>query len=255
MDNVAIFEPIEKTIQNELIDYYSENGLELPNNSLILDYLNWKNPSKIESENTFYAGKVGSKPRKTQPKQNLPKFSLSKAAKEIYSSTENWPQKDHTISDALTNSKDISLNKKRFSDEIKALSLPKEDEIYATKMAEKESSFRPFITNQLGYFGYYQFGKTAMKDVGFTKEDLKNPINQHIALLRYKEKNVKPFEDYVGKVVNGIKLTKNKIAAASHLAGARGLRDWLEGTKHSDFAKRGFIDANGTHITKYLKEF
>lgn len=64
-----------------------------------------------------------------------------------------------------------------------------------------------------------------------------------------------PLNKYVGQVVHGITLTKNALRAAAHLAGASGVKDWINGTKNTDFAKRGFVDANGTHITKYLKEF
>lgn len=256
MYEVATFIPIEKTIKKDVLDYLNENSMSLPDHPLIKDYFSLPEETDVNIESNFYVGsKTGSKPKRQTIKQNPPRFTVWKSQTEQLASPEEWPQKDHSFLDLLNKAKGTTLDKQRFSKELETLNLSKEDQIFATKLAEKESSFRPFVPNQLGYFGYYQFGKDALKDVGFTKEDLKNPINQHIALLRYKEKNVKPFKDYIGKIVNGIKLTENKIAAAAHLAGASGLKDWLNNTEITKFAKRGFTDANGTHITKYLKEF
>lgn len=255
MNNFAEFTPIEKNIKQDALDYYNENGIELPDHPIIRDYFNLPD-GKTNIDMTFNVGASSGKKTKLLNKkpvrQNFPRFA---AFPNKPSEESQWPRNDSTIETILNKSKVNSKDKEIFIKELEKLKLSDEDKDYAIKLAEHESSFRPNITNQLGYFGYYQFGDSAMKDVGFTKEDMKNPTNQHIAAIRYKNKNLQPFVDFIGKTVKGIKLTENNLAAAAHLAGVGGLRDWLKGTKNTSFSKRGFIDANGTHITKYLKEF
>lgn len=255
MDNFVEFTPIEKNIKEDALNYYNENGIDLPDHPAIRDYFSLSQDDKNIDMN-FYAGKVSGKKSKLLTKkpvkQNPPRFS---AFPNKPSEESQWPMKDSTVETILNKSKVNTKEKENFIKELAKLNLSDVDADYAVKLAEHESSFRPYVTNQLGYFGYYQFGDSAMKDVGFTKEDMKNPLNQHIAAIRYKNKNLEPFRDFIGKTVKGIKLTENNLAAAAHLAGRTGLRDWLNGTKNSSFSKRGFIDANGTHITKYLKEF
>lgn len=242
MQNFVQFDPILKQSPEDILNYYKENNLEIPDNKYLLNYIS----PVISTEQEDY--KIEQPKEKTTSsknnKRNVPKIKKIE---------ERWPYQDNTINNLVNES--TSPNKVQFLNEINELNFSNEDDAYLIKLAEKESDFRPNITNQLGYHGYYQFGKQALEHTGFKKEDFKNPKNQHIAALKLANLNLIPFTKYIGETINGITLTKNAIRAATHLAGASGFKDWVEGTKKSNFAKRGFVDANGTHITKYLKEF
>lgn len=115
--------------------------------------------------------------------------------------------------------------KQNFLKELEQLNLSNEDKQFLIKLAEKESSFRPNIKNSLGYYGYYQFGNSALKTVNKSKEDFKDPITQHKSALKLADLHLIPFKNYIGKEINGITLTKNALRAAAHLAGPGGLKD------------------------------
>lgn len=117
------------------------------------------------------------------------------------------------------------VGKQNFLKELEQLNLSNEDKQYLIKLAEKESSFRSDVKNPYGYYGYYQFGNSALKAVNRTKEDFKDPIEQHKSALKLADLHIIPFKEYIGKVVNGITLTKNALRAAAHLAGPSGLKD------------------------------
>ena len=135
-----------------------------------------------------------------------------------------------------------------------------EDQEYLIKLAKKESNFSPNITNRFGYFGLYQFGTAALKDVGKTKNDLNSSLEtQHKAALELAKKNENILKDildnYEGKIYKGIKVTRNGIRAMAHLLGAGTVKDFFNNTQNTPFAKKGFVDGNGTHITEYAKIF
>lgn len=143
--------------------------------------------------------------------------------------------------------------------EIRSMNIDDNDKNYLMRLAQKESAFRPFVTNQLGYYGLYQFGELAFKDVGFDKESFQDTLNQHAAALKLAQLNERRLKDIIenfeGKTVNGITVTKNGIRAAAHLLGAATVRDYFQGTRNTKLAQQGFKDANGTTIEKYLRDF
>ena len=144
--------------------------------------------------------------------------------------------------------------------EIKGMNISESDKDYLVKLANRESSFNPTVINKRGYEGLYQFGDSALRAVGMTRQDLRSgTLNQHIAALRLAEGNEKALgnlaSQYIGKEYRGVKVTKNGIRAAAHLLGAGSVQDWFRGTEKSDIAKKGFVDGNGTHITEYFKLF
>lgn len=146
-----------------------------------------------------------------------------------------------------------AIKSNNITTEIMGMDINDMDKEYLTKLAQKESSFRPFITNNLGYYGLYQFGDLAFKDVGYTKESFKNTLNQHKAALKLAKLNEGRLKDvinnYSGKEFNGIKITKNGIRAAAHLLGAKSVKDWFS-NKSGNYA-----DANGTRIEDYLRYY
>jgi len=251
MNEFTGFNPLVESSPEQALAYYEDNNLDLPDNKYFAAHFGTKKVSKSHSKGT-------KKPIQRVPvkvKQILPKFSTEPAEQLIGESAYDWPRTDTTIPDQLERADNTYPGKQSFLQELTKLNINNEDKAFLTKLAEKESSFRPNIKNSLGYLGYYQFGDSALRTIGRTRKDFKNPEIQHEAALKLADLNLIPLKKYIGQTVHGIELTKNNLRAAAHLAGAKGTKDWIEGTKTSDFAKRGFIDANGTHITKYLKEF
>ncbi len=117
--------------------------------------------------------------------------------------------------------------------------------------------------NKYGYMGQWQFGKAALKDVGYShvkyKDFKKNPQifppeDQLDAMIKYMKINEKILhkiiKKYEGKVINGIKITKSGILAAAHLGGAGSVQEFFKTNGNKDFS-----DANGTKISKYLKNY
>ena len=62
-------------------------------------------------------------------------------------------------------------------------------------------------------------------------------------------------DKYEGKIYKGVKITKNGVRAMAHLLGAGSVKDFFNNTQNTPFAKKGFVDGNGTHITEYARMF
>jgi len=131
-------------------------------------------------------------------------------------------------------------------------------------IAERESSSDPKKVNRSGYLGKYQFGKTALKEVGLEDSvDVvkfkKNPDvwpekSQDKAMTNLLKKNKGYLGDYFnkfdGKIIGGIKITKSGLLAASHLLGAKNVKKFLK--SNGKFVPK---DGFGTPLTQYLKKF
>lgn len=139
----------------------------------------------------------------------------------------------------------------------------KQFEDFLNHLGKRESSNNPNSVNSLGYIGEFQFGKAALKDVGYSnitiKEFRKDPTifpksEQKKAVTKLIKLNFKRFEKladkYDGKVINGVKVTKSGLIGAAHLAGAGGVKKFLRTNGQYDPC-----DAYGTHLSDYLKEF
>jgi hypothetical protein len=144
---------------------------------------------------------------------------------------------------------------------------------YLEAIAKKESTNRPYIVNQLGYIGKYQFHNLALIDAGVvkTKDEAKkfrkkfinsseedrikmwSEAEQDQAMINLMKKNkqyLKNYSDYVGKTINDIEITWSGLLAAAHLGGQKHVKEFLESDGKKDFA-----DANEVKISVYLKEF
>jgi hypothetical protein len=131
---------------------------------------------------------------------------------------------------------------------------------FLTHLAYKESSNNPDTFNTIGYIGKYQFGKSALKEVGLiisiqsfkTNPSIFPEELQDTAVIRLlhinKKRLVKVIENYSGKYHNGIIISEAGILAAAHLAGAYGVKRYFDNSIN-------FSDKYGTTIEKYLKEF
>ena len=145
---------------------------------------------------------------------------------------------------------------------------------FANKIAHRESRGKYDAVNKLGYLGKYQFGGMALQDLGYkdsrgkwvgkdgikSKEDfLKSAQAQEKAFKEWRPRlkgylKANGALDYVGKEINGIKITEQGLMAASHLVGAGSKK---RSTGVIGMLKSGKIpaDANGTKATDYMKMF
>ena len=142
-------------------------------------------------------------------------------------------------------------------------------------LGQRESGGDYRAVNPYGYLGKYQFGMARLCDLGYTERKpgttgysnanfiwkngyskewfLTSPKQQdeifykHCQLL--KKRIVEEFNDYLGVVtVLGISITLSGLIAGAHLGGIGGIRNFVLHGADS-------LDANGTRISQYIKEF
>lgn len=139
----------------------------------------------------------------------------------------------------------------------------KEINKFLFQLSLRESSHRWDIVNESGYIGKYQFGKSALKSIGYEHVDIKlfkiNPYifperEQDIAIKILFDRNEKLLKReiilYNGHTIKGIYITKSGLLAAAHLSGYKNVRIFLESN-----GKHNPKDKNGTTLTDYLKDF
>ena len=120
----------------------------------------------------------------------------------------------------------------------------------------KESQGDYFTVNTYGYLGKYQFGKETLKLIGVYNpvNFLNNPELQEKAFLANAERNKwilrRDIANFVGKKINGVKVTESGILAAAHLAGPGNVKKYLR-----SYGQDNFADGYGTTISYYMKKF
>lgn len=187
----------------------------------------------------------------TDPKQRLLEYN-------------RWNSGDKLLEDGLKTSSDIlsswhdifpkeETKSTKIPESINTLKVGENDKKYLYVLAKRESGFNPKSVGATGtYKGLYQFGPSALKEVGLTEDEYMGDINnQHYAALKLKEINLNrlnPYKKYINKIVNGVKITENGLAAAAHLLGVGGVKA---------FFNEGIInkDGLGTPITEYFNLF
>ena len=123
-------------------------------------------------------------------------------------------------------------------------------------LAFKESQGNYFTVNTYGYLGKYQFGKETLKLIGVYNpiNFLNNPEMQEKAFLANAERNKwilrREISNFVGKRINGVKVTESGILAAAHLAGPGNVKKYLR-----SYGEDNFADGYGTTISYYMKKF
>ncbi len=123
-------------------------------------------------------------------------------------------------------------------------------------LAFKESQGKYHKVNTLGYLGKYQFGKSTLKrfKIYNTSEFLKDPELQEDAFIALCSLNkwilIRDIKRFVGRRINGVKITESGILAAAHLAGAGNVKIYLR-----SWGATKFEDAYGTSIALYMKKF
>lgn len=134
-------------------------------------------------------------------------------------------------------------------------------DLFIDHLAFKESSNNWLAINQQGYFGLFQFHEKTLKRIGYniTLADFKadNSIfppelqRQCLKLLIEVNKiDLKPYYKYIGKRINGTRITLAGLLAACHLGGIVAVRLYLESNGAVDKA-----DFHGTKISDYIREF
>ncbi|MBR5555699.1 hypothetical protein IKU74_06795 [bacterium] len=152
------------------------------------------------------------------------------------------------------------------------------DEFY-NDLGARESGGNYSSINKYGYIGKYQMGEAAMIDAGYYKkasgrynndwtgqftgkdgvysiEDfLKNKQAQENAQKAFKQvqwEQLKAIgaDKYIGKEINGVKVTQSGLLAAAHLKGPGAVKEYLQ----SD-GKNIPRDAFGTSVENYMKKF
>ena len=129
--------------------------------------------------------------------------------------------------------------------------------VYKDSIGFKESRNNYNAINKYGYLGKYQFGKSALKDLGLNNVSKSDFLKNHDlqerafeALLSINKYRLRKYLKHEGKTINGIKVTESGMLAASHLVGANSVKKWLRSN-----GKKNRADANGTTVEHYMKKF
>ena len=139
-----------------------------------------------------------------------------------------------------------------------------ENKKFLNALAQRESTDDWRSVNQFGYIGKYQFGKQALEDLGlddkidshkFKLNPAIFPIHaQDKAMVALLKKNKEYLGDYIenfeGKMIAGVKVTKSGLLAGSHLVGASAIKQFLD--------SNGRVipkDGNDVPVTEYIKKF
>ena len=123
-------------------------------------------------------------------------------------------------------------------------------------IAFKESQGNYSAVNTLGYLGKYQFGVTTLELLGINNPELflETPVLQENVFLANTKRNKwvlrRDIKRFVGKTIDGIRITESGILAAAHLAGPGNVKRYLRSYGAIDSA-----DAYGTDILSYMQKF
>ena len=126
----------------------------------------------------------------------------------------------------------------------------------------RESRNNWLSVNLIGCFGEWQFHEATLKYLGYRKITLKgfqeNPnifppelqLKALKTLIKVNLSLLMDYEHFIGDSINGVRITKSGMIAASHLGGAGSLQKFLN--------SNGLIDRKdvlGTSISDYLRKF
>ena len=166
--------------------------------------------------------------------------------------------KDHAVTTELFDYSVYQNNPSHITENINSKILFLDNSYVAFKeaIAFKESQGKYSVINTLGYLGKYQFGVSTLDILGIKNPQkfLKNPSLQEKAFLANTKRNKwvlrRDIKRFVGKKIDGIRVTESGILAAAHLAGPGSVKRYLR-----SYGALGFADAYGTDITSYMRKF
>jgi hypothetical protein len=176
----------------------------------------------------------------------------------LFSAQPNIDYKDYAVTSEFfdysvsqTISSDITENKNS-----EVLFLDNSYVAFKEAIAFKESQGKYAVINTLGYLGKYQFGVSTLEVLGIKNPQkfLKSPALQEKAFLANTKRNKwvlrRDIKRFVGKKIDGIRVTESGILAAAHLAGPGSVKRYLR-----SYGALGFADAYGTDIPSYMRKF
>jgi hypothetical protein len=152
-------------------------------------------------------------------------------------------------------------------------------EQFLADLGARESGGNYKAFNKFGYAGKYQMGEMALVDAGYytkpgkkynndwsgkflgkdgvrsIQDFLNNPAAQENAQIVYKKKQwgylkATGAHSYIGKTINGYKITPSGLLAGAHLKGAGSVIKYLK-SNGQIIEKDGF----GTSVENYMKKF
>ena len=152
-------------------------------------------------------------------------------------------------------------------------------EQFLNDLGARESGGNYQAFNKYGFAGKYQMGEMALIDCGYykkaskkynndwtgaftgkdnvysIKDFLNNPIAQENAQIIFKKKQWTYLKSvgadkYVGKTINGYKITPSGLLASAHLKGVGSVIKYLKSNGISNEK-----DAFGTSVENYMKKF
>ena len=132
---------------------------------------------------------------------------------------------------------------------------------YADYLGFKESTNNPLAINTQGCFGEHQWQQATLQYLGykvtlkaFRRDSTVFPRKMQLEALKslttVNTILLKPYEEFIGKEIKGVIITKSGLLAACHLGGITTVRMYL--------LSNGAIDKHdvyGTRISQYIKEF
>jgi len=170
-----------------------------------------------------------------------------------YSTSDIIGNKEYFAKLLGTKSNYVSPVKNEITDEISKMDVPDEDKEYLVKLAGRESNYNPTVKNKFGYYGLYQFGDSALKDIGETRQSFTDSATQNNGALKLAKLNESRLQnvmsEFVGKKFRGLNITRNGILAAAHLLGAGKVQKWFSEEKPD---AKDYHDGFGTKIEEYL---
>ena len=133
---------------------------------------------------------------------------------------------------------------------------------FREKLGQSESSNSYSAVNEEGYTGKYQFGPARLADYmkatgnKFTMDQFKNSPALQERVQKWHEGDILDYvaaqglDQFIGKTINGVKITPTAMLGMAHLGGKAGMKKFLEtGGEYNP------ADSNGTTLRDYGQKF
>jgi hypothetical protein len=129
-------------------------------------------------------------------------------------------------------------------------------------LGRRESGNNWLCVNRIGCFGEWQFAESTVQYLGFKsitlKKFKKNPdifppeLQRKVleSLIKVNLVLLKDYDHFIGDTIDGVKITKSGLIAASHLGGAQSVKLFLESNGRIDKQ-----DVFGTSVFDYIRKF
>jgi hypothetical protein len=133
---------------------------------------------------------------------------------------------------------------------------------FINDLGRRESGNNWMSVNLIGCFGEWQFKESTIHYLGYKhvtlKKFKKNPevfppeLQRKVleSLIKVNMVLLKDYEQYIGKTIRGVTVTKSGMIAAAHLGGAKSVRLFL-----TSGGKLDKEDTLGTAVSNYMKKF